>query len=100
MTRNTADRVSVLDWTLNPNEIRRTIGARIRSARLARELSQVEVARRVGITQASLSNYESGKRNLTALNLLAICGVLDVDITTILAVADYEARRAGQGRAA
>ena len=45
-------------------ELRSDVGHRLREWRLRRQLSQAEVARRAGITQASLSNYENGKRDL------------------------------------
>jgi transcriptional regulator with XRE-family HTH domain len=40
------------------------IGRKIQQAREARDLTQVELAQTLGITQAALSNYELGKRRL------------------------------------
>jgi len=39
------------------------IGKKIQTAREEAGMSQEELARKIGCTQASLSNYELGKRN-------------------------------------
>lgn len=59
-------------------------GQRIREWRLRRELSQAEVARRAGITQASLSNYENGKRDMPLSTLLGVAAALNVSIGDLL----------------
>jgi transcriptional regulator with XRE-family HTH domain len=63
---------------------RRAIGQRIREWRLKRELSQAEVARQAGITQASLSNYENGKRDLPLSTLLGVTAALNVSVGDLL----------------
>jgi len=79
---------------------RRAIGQRIREWRLKRELSQAEVARQTGITQASLSNYENGKRDLPLSTLLGVAAALNVslgdllDITEVIVVRDSTLGRA------
>lgn len=67
---------------------RRAIGQRIREWRLKRELSQAEVARHAGITQASLSNYENGKRDLPLSTLLGVTGALNVSLGDLLDMPD------------
>ena len=64
------------------------VGRRIREWRLQRELSQAEVARLAGITQASLSNYENGKRDLPLSTLLAVSGALNVSVGDLLDLPD------------
>ena len=64
--------------------IRKAVGIRIREWRTRRELSQAEVARGAGITQASLSNYENGKRDLPLSTLLGVSSALDVTIGELL----------------
>lgn len=69
-------------------EIRTAVGQRIRDWRLKRELSQAEVAREAGITQASLSNYENGKRDLPLSTLVGVAGALNVSIGDLLDLPD------------
>ena len=67
---------------------RRAVGQRIREWRLRRELSQADVARTAGITQASLSNYENGKRDMPLSTLLGVTGALNVGLGDVLDVPD------------
>ena len=69
---------------LDRNAIRKSVGIRIREWRTRRELSQAEVARGAGITQASLSNYENGKRDLPLSTLLGVSSALDVTVGELL----------------
>lgn len=64
------------------------MGQRIREWRLRRELSQAEVARLAGITQASLSNYENGKRDLPLSTLLGVARALNVSLGDLLDLPD------------
>ena len=72
--------------TTNPNlhEQRCAIGRRLRQWRLKRELSQSDVARCAGITQASLSNYETGKRDLPLSTFLGVVAALEVSVGDLL----------------
>ena len=54
------------------------LGEAIRRNRLARGLSQVELARRVGITPSGLSQVERGQRGLAGDTLIRIWEALDV----------------------
>jgi transcriptional regulator with XRE-family HTH domain len=67
-------------------EQRRAIGERIREWRLKRDLSQAEVARHAGITQASLSNYETGKRDLPLSTFLGVASALNVHVGDLLEI--------------
>lgn len=68
--------------------LRTDVGARIREWRLRRELSQAEVARKAGITQASLSNYENGKRDMPLSTLLGVAAALNVSLGDLLDLPD------------
>jgi transcriptional regulator with XRE-family HTH domain len=57
---------------------RAQVGAMLRERRLTASLTQAEVAWHSGITQAALSNYENGKRDVPLPALLAICRVLEI----------------------
>ena len=68
--------------------LRVDVGQRIRAWRLRREFSQAEVARLAGITQASLSNYENGKRDLPLSTLIGVAAALNVSIGDLLDLPD------------
>ena len=53
-------------------------------ARLARELTQVQVAAMLGKPQSFVSKYEHGDRNLDVIDLLTVCVVLECDALSIL----------------
>ena len=69
-------------------DLRADVGHQIRTWRLRRELSQTEVAKRSGITQASLSNYETGKRDLPLSTLVGVAAALNVSIGDLLDLPD------------
>lgn len=54
--------------------------ALLRSTRLAAGLSQVEVARRLGVPQSFVSKYESGERRLDLIELEQVCAALGVEL--------------------
>lgn len=60
------------------------VGARIRAARTARDLSQRELAERLGVTQTAVSNWESGKRAVTVDSLIDLARVLRVDAAVLV----------------
>ena len=51
---------------------RSQVGQALRQIRLAKNLTQAEVAWAAGITQAALSNYENGKRDVPLPALITI----------------------------
>lgn len=69
---------------VNERSLRQEVGVRMREWRLRRELSQAEVARKAGITQASLSNYENGKRDMPLSTLVGVATALNVSIGDLL----------------
>ena len=60
------------------------VGRRLREARRRRGLSQSEVSQSAGITQASLSNYETGKRELPLSTILNLAAALDVSLGDLM----------------
>ena len=67
-------------------KMRLDLGQRIRGFRSRRGQSQQEIARRAGITQASLSNYETGKREIPVGTLVRIAAALDISVGDLLEV--------------
>ena len=66
------------------------IGRKLQKAREEAGLSQDELARKIGCTQSSLSNYELGKRRLYFADLQRIGEVLGKPITYFLEQAEDE----------
>jgi transcriptional regulator with XRE-family HTH domain len=64
--------------------LRCDVGGKVREWRLRRELSQADVARHAGITQASLSNYENGKRDMPLSTLVGVASALNVSLGDLL----------------
>jgi transcriptional regulator with XRE-family HTH domain len=74
----------IFESLADPVARRVLIGRRIRWWRQQRQLSQAELARRVGVTQSTLSHYESGKRDPTLGIFCALIAALDVEPAQIL----------------
>ncbi|SIR95077.1 helix-turn-helix domain-containing protein [Williamsia sterculiae] len=60
------------------------VGRRLRDLRIERGLSLSELARRAGIGKGSLSEIEGGGRNPTVETLYALCGPLEVPMTSLI----------------
>ncbi len=56
-----------------------SLGKRIRDRRVELKMSQSDLARRLGVTSAAVSNYESGQNAMREEVLLKLFQVLDVD---------------------
>lgn len=52
-------------------------------ARIALDLSQTELARRLGKPQSFVSKYESGERRLDAVEFFIVCDELGVDVRAL-----------------
>jgi len=60
------------------------IGRQIKDWRLRRHISQAGLARAAGIDQASISNYEAGKRDLRVSTMIRIADALNVRIEDLI----------------
>jgi transcriptional regulator with XRE-family HTH domain len=61
------------------------IGKRIKTIRLAKNMTQNDLAIECEFEKASLSRIESGKTNITIRTLYKICCALDVELVELLA---------------
>ena len=52
---------------------RQHVGRELRALRAEAQMSQAELAAKVGVTQASLSNYENGKRDIPLWLAMRVC---------------------------
>lgn len=66
------------------DELLRTVGDRLRTARKAAGLSQEALAHQAGLHRTYVSSVERGERNIALLNILTLATVLDVDAGTLL----------------
>lgn len=71
----------------------RTLLARLRAHRLRRNWTQVELARRAGISVQSYQNFETGYGNITLANLLRILGIFGFANRLSLLVPELEEER-------
>ena len=72
------------------------------AARLRRDLTQTELADRLGVAQTYVSKYEVGERRLDVIELILVCDQLGVDPARLLksvaaAVRDSPPRVLGGG---
>lgn len=65
-------------------EERKEFGAKIRDIRLLRNLTQVELATKIGASQEWISHYESGRRLPDFTKLKALVSALDCDANSLL----------------
>ena len=77
--------------TKTPTTIDRIIGQSIERHRIARDLSQDELAAAIGIPVTQLQRYESGAERIYTSHLQAIAHVLKVRLSTFFADGHDEA---------
>ena len=58
------------------------VGKRVKAMRTQKGISQSELAHRVGISQAHMSNIENGHSNITLENLFALHDILGVSMAS------------------
>jgi transcriptional regulator with XRE-family HTH domain len=61
-----------------------TIGQRLRERRLAIDVKQADLAKRLGLSRSSLANIEAGRQRIPLYTLYRICVELDIDVTALL----------------
>jgi transcriptional regulator with XRE-family HTH domain len=59
------------------------LGSRIREIRMAKNMTQNELANQCNFEKANLSRIESGRTNVTLRSLHRICKALEVDIAKL-----------------
>ena len=57
---------------------------KIKLARITADLNQAQLAEKVGLQQAALSQIESGRREITVTQLMTFAEALDVEAVTLL----------------
>ena len=72
---------------------RKILLAVLRDLRKQRNLTQDQLAKSMGVTQAFVSKYETGERRLDFIDLIGICDVLGMSIVKF--AERFEASRKG-----
>ena len=70
--------------------VRRLVGSNVKKLRITAELSQAELAERMGVDRSYVSGLEQGQRNPTIISLWHVAKALDVPIRSFF----EEAKRA------
>jgi transcriptional regulator with XRE-family HTH domain len=74
------------------------IGARLRSARMARELTLEEIARRAGVSKGFLSQLERDSASASVATLNRICEALELRMGELFSETQAYVARAGERR--
>jgi len=61
-----------------------SLGGRVQRGRKRANLSQAELAERLGLTRASIANLEAGRQRPSALHAAILADVLDVPLQDLL----------------
>ena len=69
------------------------VGKRVKKLRLQKRISQSDLAQSIGISQAHMSNIESGRSNITLENLFAIHDVLNVSMASFFVDIDNDEKQ-------
>lgn len=67
-----------------PTVTNEEIGARVRERRLAKKVSQEELAEAIDVTPAMVQHYETGRNPLTVVKLYAIADRLKCSVKRLL----------------
>lgn len=85
----------------NMAEMRKVVAAELRDARMKKGLNQQQLAKRAGVTPATLSLVEAGKRGMCAPSFIRVLECLGLDAATYadfvndICVGKYDKRRWG-----
>lgn len=71
------------------------IGAYLAKARKAKKITQQQVADRLGVTKAAVSNWELGKRTIYADQMIEYCEEIGIDPQKLITAVVSEDEHAG-----
>ena len=69
------------------------VGKRVKAMRTQKGISQSELAHRVGISQAHMSNIENGHSNISLENLFALHDILGVSMASFFVDIDNDEKQ-------
>lgn len=67
-------------------------GENLRKIREKAELSQEQIAYEAGFSRSYYTEVETGKRNISLLNILKICSFLKIEINDIIKLKDFSTK--------
>ena len=65
-------------------DIKQRVGNQIRNARKAKGLTQKELGEKLGVADSVVTNYESGKQNLTIETLEKIADAIGIEVSKLI----------------
>jgi len=73
-----------ISQTNNVNNLYQEIGQNIKEARKNREMTQEELAIKIGLTRTSIVNLENGNQNISLQTLFNISNTLKLNVVSLL----------------
>lgn len=67
-------------------------GERLREERIAQNLTQEDMAKKLGITRQAYGNYETGKRDVDSQTLVNLAVILDMSVDYLLGISKNKKR--------
>ncbi len=74
--------------------VARKFGELLRKSRELKDMTQQEVADRLGITQSYYQRLEQGKRNAPISLVIQLCKFYEIDFTQFMSLIEIENRKA------
>jgi transcriptional regulator with XRE-family HTH domain len=71
-------------------DVKQKVGDRIRQLRLARKLSQEELAFRAELDRTYVTSVENGKRNISIVNIEKLCKALKISLREFFSSSDFK----------
>jgi HTH-type transcriptional regulator/antitoxin HipB len=65
------------------DDLKKKVGKAIKEARKAKGFTQKELGQQLGVADSVITNYESGKQNLTIDTLQKLAEALSVEVSTL-----------------
>lgn len=69
---------------MNENLLYKHVGSQLRLHRIARNLSQMQLADAVGLLRTSITNIEAGRQRVPLHVLYQLCSVLQIEVLAVL----------------
>ena len=69
---------------MKDEEFYKNLGVVLRAEREKRNLSQQEIADKLGVSKMLVSNWESGQRRMYVATLKKYCEIFDISISCVL----------------
>ena len=70
--------------TIREQQRNRALGARVRELRRSQNMTQEQLAKRMGMARRTIQLYEQGSLGMSVAKLEQVAGILQVPVTDIL----------------